>query len=589
MVAGDGTIKTERQEIANAFADFYENLYSWSQPTTETELELPDYIDIISAGEVAEQIKKLRRNKCADEICIVAEILAAGGEVLAQELATTFDDVIKRRAGVPDRWRMTKIIVLYKKGEARLPENYRPICIIPALYKLFSKVLYARIKKALEAAQTRDQAGFRNAFSCDDHLFTAASLVEKCNEVGKPCWMATLDFKKAFDTIIHSSIWNALEKQSIPATYIAVLRLLYSNQKARVQTDASSRTFAICRGTKQGDPISSALFNAVLEEIMKPVKQKWSRKGWGVQVGWMTDEKLTNLRFADDVLLIARTLPQLKMMLQDIIDAANAVGLQLHPDKTKILHNSIGYGVGATSAKLRSMEIEILRGCQNAMYLGRMLKPTDMQNEELKNRLSRAWAKFNFHKSDLVNDQLPIGLRLKLFDATVTPTLLFGSGTWSLTQRMRDMLKTQQRKMLRLIAKCHRIFPKDPHTTDEYVAWIKSATDKVNQLEEEFGVRNWVKEQNKRKWRWAHKVAICDDRRWSYVIAHWTPPDIKVRGRPKARWPDELNTYLTKITGDIHSGSDWIKRATDKEYWQKLEEGFLEHCSCRSPPTEGSC
>ena len=135
---------------------------------------------------------------------------------------------------------------------------------------------------------------------------------------------------------------------------------------------------------KQGDPISSALFNAVLEEIMKPVKQKWSRKGWGVQVGWMTDEKLTNLRFADDVLLIARTLPQLKMMLQDIIDAANAVGLQLHPDKTKILHNSIGYGVGATSAKLRSMEIEILRGCQNAMYLGRMLKPTDMQNEELK-------------------------------------------------------------------------------------------------------------------------------------------------------------------------------------------------------------
>ena len=188
-----------------------------------------------------------------------------------------------------------------------------------------------------------------------------------------------------------------------------------------------------------------------------------------------------------------------------------------------------------------------------------------------------------------MNDQLPIGLRLKLFDATVTPTLLFGSGTWSLTQRMRDMLKTQQRKMLRLIAKCHRNFPKDPHTTDEYVAWIKSATDKVNQLEEEFGVRNWVKEQNKRKWRWAHKVAICDDRRWSYVIAHWTPPDIKVRGRPKARWPDELNTYLTKITGDIHSGSDWIKRATDKEYWQKLEEGFLEHCSCCSPPTEGSC
>ena len=48
---------------------------------------------------------------------------------------------------------------------------------------------------------------------------------------------------------------------------------------------------------------------------------------------------LTNLRFADDVLLFATSLPQLKSMLTDVHEGAKNVGLQLHPDKTKIFHN----------------------------------------------------------------------------------------------------------------------------------------------------------------------------------------------------------------------------------------------------------
>ena len=64
-------------------------------------------------------------------------------------------------------------------------------------------------------------------------------------------------------------------------------------------------------------------------------------------------------------------------MLQDVSDAAKEVGLQLHPDKTKILPNSVGSGVGAKAAEIRNMTIEILDKTQKAMYIARMLKPTD--------------------------------------------------------------------------------------------------------------------------------------------------------------------------------------------------------------------
>jgi hypothetical protein len=268
-------------------------------------------------------------------------------------------------------------------------------------------------------------------------------------------------------------------------------------------------------------------------------------------------------------------------------DAAKEAGLELHPDKTKILHNSIGYGVGAKTANVRNMSIEILTRQQNAMYLGRMLKPTEMQEEELKNRLSRAWAKFNIHKEDLTNDIIPIGLRLKLFNATVTPTVLYGSGTWALTQKMRDTLRTQQRKMLRCIAKCHKSFPRSPHTVEEYVDWIKKATEKTNRLTTQFNVRDWVDEQRRRKWKWAGKVANRRDERWTHEILKWDPPNVKVRGRPKTRWADEINLYLTTAVGYQHVGNDWTKVALNMKKWRVLEKDFVEHLAKedRTPST----
>ena len=263
-------------------------------------------------------------------------------------------------------------------------------------------------------------------------------------------------------------------------------------------------------------------------------------------------------------------------MLQDVTDAANEVGLELHPDKTKILHNNVGYGVGAKAAKIGNMTIEVLEKTQKTMYLGRMMKPTEMQEEELKNRMSKAWAKYNTHKNDLTNDRLPIELRLRLFNATVTPTMMYGSGSWALTEQMRNDVRTQQRKMLRCIARCHKSFPKSPYSVEEYVEWIQAATRKTDKLMTQFNVQDWVEEQRRRKWKWAKKVACRSDERWTHEIAKWDPEEVKIRGRPKTRWSDEINTYLTRVSGSMHKGSDWLKVAIDCKVWQNYEEDFAK-------------
>ena len=65
-------------------------------------------------------------------------------------------------------------------------------------------------------------------------------------------WVATVDFMKAFDSISHQSLWEALEKCGIESNYINLLRRQYAEQEETVSTDKESDIFEIKRSTKQG-------------------------------------------------------------------------------------------------------------------------------------------------------------------------------------------------------------------------------------------------------------------------------------------------------------------------------------------------
>eukprot|EP00973_Karenia_brevis_P042239 5847428-Karenia_brevis.AAC.1 len=79
---------------------------------------------------------------------------------------------------MPEYWKATRLKVLFKKGDPQLAANYRPIAIVPILYKVFSKIIGNRIKSILLESQSVDQAGFRPGFSCEDHLFAIALITE---------------------------------------------------------------------------------------------------------------------------------------------------------------------------------------------------------------------------------------------------------------------------------------------------------------------------------------------------------------------------------------------------------------------------
>ena len=228
------------------------------------------------------------------------------------------------------------IKVLYKSGNPQLPQNYRPIATIPMLYKFFSRLIYNRLEPTLDQQQSKDQAGFRRHRSTTDHLFTCTIMQEIADEFQVPMWIAAVDFKKAFDSVTHTALWSALAEQGVNKSYIGLLCKLYAKQTAVVKTDCLSKAFDIERGVKQGDPLSSLLFNCVSESLMRRLKHKWKSQRYGIQLQPGISERITNLRFADDILLVSTSLNHITRMVGDLSDDAQRIGLQLHLNKTKI-------------------------------------------------------------------------------------------------------------------------------------------------------------------------------------------------------------------------------------------------------------
>eukprot|EP00973_Karenia_brevis_P025441 3510933-Karenia_brevis.AAC.1 len=109
-------------------------------------------------------------------------------------------------------------------------------------------MLYNRLSPQLDKQQTPDQAGFRPEYSTDDHLYTMTILQQKASEWRLPIWCAAVDFRKAFDSIDHDSLWRALVAQGVDKSYICLLQALYRGQSAVIKTDRSSRAFNIERG-----------------------------------------------------------------------------------------------------------------------------------------------------------------------------------------------------------------------------------------------------------------------------------------------------------------------------------------------------
>ena len=120
-----------------------------------------------------------------------------------------------------------------------------------------------------------------------------------------------------------------MKELGFPIHLINLIKALYENGKSRVRWGRNkSGQFVPRRGTRQGCLISPDLFNLMAELLMRLVLEGYEG---GVQIG---GRRLTNLRYADDIILIAGSASELQDLVARMQSASTEMGLRINVKKT---------------------------------------------------------------------------------------------------------------------------------------------------------------------------------------------------------------------------------------------------------------
>ena len=187
--------------------------------------------------------------------------------------------------------------------------------------------------------------------------------------------------------------------------------------------------------------------------------------------------------------------------------------------------------------------------------------------EWAENRLAAGWAAFRKHKAELCSKFYCLADRLRLFNAVVTPVVLYGCCAWALTSCLETKLHTTWRRMLRYVCHTHRLKIADGNP-EAWVDYVKRTASLVDTLAAQFGAESWVRIFRRRKWRFAGRLARLSDGRWSKKVLTWEPESRRSQQRPRTRWSDPFSQF---------AGGNWMDIACDSEQWKDLEEGFVEN------------
>ena len=153
----------EQDKIMEGIEEFYSELYDSDQAVTiQTD---PEEV----AWEVEAGLRKMKNGKEAKKDQVNIETLKAGDETIAKQLAKLYTKCITERR-IPQTWKEANMVIFFKKGNRKDIKNYRPICLLSNMYKLFTKIITIRLEKKLDENQPRQQAGFRSKYSTTDHM-----------------------------------------------------------------------------------------------------------------------------------------------------------------------------------------------------------------------------------------------------------------------------------------------------------------------------------------------------------------------------------------------------------------------------------
>ncbi|CAK5271126.1 unnamed protein product [Mycena citricolor] len=249
-------------------------------------------------------------------------------------LASIFNDIEQKGVDAISNFSLGWMCPIWKKKDKEDIANYRPITVLNTDYKLFTKALSNKLALVAPDLVNCDQAGFMKGRKIQDQIFLAQQIVEYSEEQMMNGAIVALDQEKAYDKTNHRYLWRTLEKQGIPAKFIATIKALYTGAETVVVINGEmSSPYGITRGVRQGDPLSCLLFNLAIEPLADLIQNS---KLIGIKVP-RADRSIIIKMFADDTTVYLSAEDKFKDLKYILDKWCAASSAKFNSEKTEII------------------------------------------------------------------------------------------------------------------------------------------------------------------------------------------------------------------------------------------------------------
>ena len=123
-------------------------------------------------------IEKLKKYKSPGIDQIPAELIQDGGNSLLTEIYKLVLAIWKNEM-LPEQWKESIIVSIYKKGEKINYSNYRGISLLLTSYKILPNIILRRLTPYVDEIIGDHQCGFRRNRSTIDQIFCIRQILQK--------------------------------------------------------------------------------------------------------------------------------------------------------------------------------------------------------------------------------------------------------------------------------------------------------------------------------------------------------------------------------------------------------------------------